>query len=47
MTDRVGFIGLGDIGKPMAACILAGGYHVTSCAMSGLRRRSSALEKSR
>ncbi len=32
MTDRVGFIGLGNIGEPMAACILAGGYPVASCA---------------
>ena len=40
MTDRVGFIGLGDIGKPMAACILAGGYRVTSCA----HRRRDAIE---
>lgn len=32
MTDRVGFIGLGNMGEPMAACILAGGYTVASCA---------------
>jgi 3-hydroxyisobutyrate dehydrogenase-like beta-hydroxyacid dehydrogenase len=32
MKERIGFIGLGDIGKPMAACLLGGGYGVTSCA---------------
>lgn len=31
-NERVGFIGLGDIGEPMAACIIAGGYQVASCA---------------
>ncbi|MEE8306033.1 MAG: NAD(P)-dependent oxidoreductase [Gammaproteobacteria bacterium] len=41
MTLRVGFIGLGDIGEPMAACVLAGGYQVTSCA----HRRREAIER--
>ena len=41
MTQRVGFIGLGDIGEPMAACVLAGGYPVTSCA----HRRREAIER--
>jgi len=30
--DCVGFIGLGDMGEPMAACVLAAGYPVVSCA---------------
>ena len=32
MVKRVGFIGLGDIGAPMARCVLDGGYDVISCA---------------
>ena len=40
MDKRVGFIGLGDIGTPMARRILEGGYRVTSCA----HRRREAIE---
>ncbi len=40
MTDRVGFIGLGDIGEPMATRILAGAYPVASCA----HRRRRAID---
>lgn len=29
MTDRIGFIGLGVMGRPMAGHLLARGYHVT------------------
>jgi 3-hydroxyisobutyrate dehydrogenase-like beta-hydroxyacid dehydrogenase len=32
MYRKVGFIGLGDIGRPMARCILEGGFGVVSCA---------------
>ena len=40
MGERVGFIGLGDIGTPMAGRILEGGYRVASCA----HRRREAIE---
>jgi 2-hydroxy-3-oxopropionate reductase len=32
MVKKVGFIGLGDIGLPMAKCVVKGGYEVTVCA---------------
>lgn len=38
--ETVGFIGLGDMGEPMAACIMAGGYRVVSCA----NRRREAID---
>ncbi len=38
--QRIGFVGLGDMGEPMAACILAAGYPVVSCA----NRRREAIE---
>ncbi|MFT5176198.1 MAG: 2-hydroxy-3-oxopropionate reductase [Gammaproteobacteria bacterium] len=41
MQEHIGFIGLGDIGKPMAACVLDGGYRVTSCA----HRRRGAIDE--
>jgi 3-hydroxyisobutyrate dehydrogenase len=31
-NESTGFIGLGDMGEPMAACILAAGYPVVGCA---------------
>lgn len=31
MVEKVGFIGLGDIGLPMAKCLVAKGYEVTVC----------------
>jgi len=31
MAQKVGFIGLGDIGLPMAKCVVAKGYEVTVC----------------
>ena len=40
MDERIGFIGLGDIGTPMARRILEGGYRVASCA----HRRREAIE---
>jgi 3-hydroxyisobutyrate dehydrogenase len=40
MKERVGFIGLGDIGTPMARRILAGGFQVYSSA----HRRRDAIE---
>lgn len=40
MNNRVGFIGLGDLGEPMAARILAAGFNVTSCAY----RRRTAID---
>ncbi len=41
MPVTVGFIGLGDIGKPMARRILHGGFRVASCA----HRRREAIEE--
>jgi 3-hydroxyisobutyrate dehydrogenase-like beta-hydroxyacid dehydrogenase len=38
MEVRIGFIGLGDIGAPMARGILDGGFEVTS---SANRRRDA------
>lgn len=40
MSKQVGFIGLGDIGKPMASCVLASGFHVSSSA----NRRREAID---
>ena len=40
MVKRVGFIGLGDIGMPMARCLLDNGYDVISSA----NRRREAIE---
>lgn len=40
MGERVGFIGLGDIGMPMARCVLGGGFRVVSSA----HRRREAIE---
>lgn len=40
MDQRVGFIGLGDMGKPMARRVLGAGYQVTSSA----RRRRDAID---
>ena len=31
MMNKVGFIGLGDIGKPMAKCLLKAGFQLTVC----------------
>ena len=39
-TECIGFIGLGDMGEPMAAHILAAGYPVVSCA----NRSRAAIE---
>ena len=41
MTKRVGFIGLGDMGQPMARRLLDHGWTVTSCA----RVRRQAIEE--
>ena len=42
MTSKtIGFIGLGDMGKPMAANLLAKGFRVLSCA----HRRREAIEE--
>jgi 3-hydroxyisobutyrate dehydrogenase-like beta-hydroxyacid dehydrogenase len=40
-TNSVGFIGLGDMGKPMAANLLSKGFKVVSCA----HRRREAIEE--
>jgi 3-hydroxyisobutyrate dehydrogenase len=40
MTLRIGFVGLGDIGMPMARCVVDGGFQVSSCA----HRRREAIE---
>ncbi len=40
MVQRVGIIGLGDIGKPMANCVVASGFHVSSSA----NRNREAIE---
>lgn len=44
MTLRVGFVGLGDIGEPMAGCVLAGGHQLTSSANRS-RKAIEALKK--
>lgn len=40
-NDSVGFIGLGEMGEAMAACILAAGYPLASCA----NRQRGAIER--
>ena len=40
-SNTVGFIGLGDMGKPMAANLLAKGFKVVSCA----NRSREAIEE--
>ena len=41
VSQTIGFIGLGDMGKPMAENLLAAGFKVLSCA----HRRREAIEE--
>lgn len=43
MSERIGFIGLGAMGEPMAKALLKAGFPVTACA----HRRSEPLERLR
>lgn len=40
MTDRIGFIGLGNIGKPIADNIARGGYEMSVYDIAGTSERA-------